>query len=47
MSLDVKGLAQELANAYANRQPVDVLPSARDPGLTLADATPSKPSWRG
>src|SRR6476659_7333253 len=38
MSLDVKGLAQELANAYANRQPVDVPPPARDSGLTLGDA---------
>jgi 2-oxo-3-hexenedioate decarboxylase len=38
MSLDVKGLAQELANAYANRQPVDVPPSARNSGLTLGDA---------
>jgi len=38
MSLDVKGLAQELADAYANRQPVDVPPSARNAGLSLGDA---------
>src|SRR5262245_38479388 len=37
-SLDVKGLAQELASAYTNRQSVDVLPSAREAGLALADA---------
>ena len=38
MSLEVKGLARELASAYANRQPVGVLPSARESGLTLGDA---------
>jgi 2-oxo-3-hexenedioate decarboxylase len=38
MSFDVNGLAQELAGAYANRQPIDVLPSARQPALALGDA---------
>ena len=37
-SFDVKALAQELASAYANRQPVNVLPSARDSGFALNDA---------
>ena len=38
MSLDVRRLAEELASAYANRQSVDVLPSARGTGLTLGEA---------
>ena len=37
-SFDVKALAEEIASAYANRRSVDVLPSARDSGLTLGDA---------
>jgi 2-oxo-3-hexenedioate decarboxylase len=37
-SFDVKALAQELASAYANRLPVNVLPSARDSGFALNDA---------
>jgi len=46
-SLDVKGLAQELATAFANRQPIDTLPSTREPGLALRDAYAWKRSWRG
>jgi 2-oxo-3-hexenedioate decarboxylase len=38
MALDLKALAQELASAYANRQPVEVIPSAREAGLALGDA---------
>ena len=37
-SIDVKALAGELASAYANRQSIAVLPSARDQGLALGDA---------
>jgi len=37
-SLDVKALARELASAYANRQPVDIVPSARNSGFVLNDA---------
>jgi len=38
MPLDVNALAQELASAYANRQSVEVVPSARETGLALSDA---------
>jgi len=38
MPFDVQALAQELARAYANREPIAVPPSARDPGLVLGDA---------
>ena len=38
MSVDVKALAEELATAYANRQPIDIPPSARAEGLTIAEA---------
>jgi 2-oxo-3-hexenedioate decarboxylase len=38
MPFDVQALAQELARAYANREPIAVPPSARDPGLALGDA---------
>jgi 2-keto-4-pentenoate hydratase len=38
MPIDVNGLAQELAGAYANRQPIAVIPSAREGGFGLADA---------
>src|SRR5262249_21500766 len=38
MPLDVNALAQELASAYANRQAVQVVPSARETGLALSDA---------
>ena len=37
-SFDPTALARELANAYAGRQPIDVVPSARDSGLSIADA---------
>ena len=37
-SFDVNALAEELASAYATRRTVDVLPSSREGGLTLADA---------
>jgi 2-keto-4-pentenoate hydratase len=36
--LDVSALAQEMAAAYANRQPILVIPSARDGGFALGDA---------
>jgi 2-keto-4-pentenoate hydratase len=38
MPFDVQALAQELARAYANREPIAVPPSARDPGMALGDA---------
>jgi 2-oxo-3-hexenedioate decarboxylase len=38
MSTDPKALAQELMAAYANRQPIAVPPSGRDPGVDLAAA---------
>lgn len=38
MPLDVTALAGELASAYANRQAIAIVPSARDGGLGLADA---------
>jgi 2-keto-4-pentenoate hydratase len=36
-AFDPKALAQELAAAYANQQPIAVPPSARDTGFGLAD----------
>ncbi|HEX7797314.1 MAG TPA: hypothetical protein VF456_23290, partial [Vicinamibacterales bacterium] len=36
--LDVNALAQELAGAYANREAIATVPSARDGGFVLADA---------
>jgi len=38
MPFDVNALARELASAYANRQAVAIVPSARDGGFGLADA---------
>ena len=36
--INVNALALELAGAYANRQPIAVIPSARDGGFSLVDA---------
>jgi len=36
--LDVNALAQELSSAYANCQPIAVVPTSREGGLTLVDA---------